>query len=149
MRNPANELRHSRLHLASGLVGERDSEDVVRRDAEVADEVCDPVGQHPRLARTSTRDDENRPIGSCNGLALCRIEMLKERGFGHGGECNKGPTTTESKPKPVSESSIRCEADSLSELAQYTAVTSRFDPQGRHKNDAHRCAELSGGQAAE
>ena len=149
MRNPSDELRHTLFHLSSGFVRERDRKDVVRRYSEVTDEVCDPVGQDPSLTGTSTRDDEDRPIGGRNGLALRRIEMLKERGFGHGGECNEGPTTTESMPNSVSESTIPRALDSLTELAQRPAVTSRFNAKGRHENQAHRGPKLSGGQAAE
>ena len=43
------------LHLARGLVGERDREDLERRHVELADEVREPVREHPRSCPSPRR----------------------------------------------------------------------------------------------
>ena len=49
------------LHLVGGLVGERDGQDLERRDALAPDQVGDAVGEHPGLARARAGDDQQRP----------------------------------------------------------------------------------------
>ena len=50
-------------HLRRGLVRERDREDLVRLDAELAEQVGDAVGEHARLPGAGAGDDEQRPLG--------------------------------------------------------------------------------------
>jgi quercetin dioxygenase-like cupin family protein len=74
-------------HLAGGLVGEGDREDLERVDVVITDQVGDPVGEHPGLARPRTGDDEHRSLDGLDRLALRGVEPLEQRGrFGrHGG----------------------------------------------------------------
>ena len=71
---------HPALHLVGGLVGERDGEDLERRDVVVADQMGDPVGQNPGLARPGTGDDEQRTRVVGDRLPLHRIEALERVG---------------------------------------------------------------------
>ena len=48
------------LHLGGGLVGEGDREDRPRVGLALRDDPGDPPGQHPRLARAGSGDDEQR-----------------------------------------------------------------------------------------
>ena len=70
----ADELRDPLAHLARGLVGERDREDLERRRAELGDEVREAVREHPGLARTRARDHEHRAGRQRDGLVLGRVQ---------------------------------------------------------------------------
>ena len=61
-------------HLAGRLVGERDREDLARLDRAGRDQVGDPVGQHPRLARAGAGEDQQRPVAVGDGLALGLVQ---------------------------------------------------------------------------
>ena len=50
----------------------------------ILDQVSDPAGQHPGLARSGTGNDEDRPVNGSDGLTLGRVEPLKKVGFRHG-----------------------------------------------------------------
>ncbi len=63
------------LHLAGGLVGERDREDAPRRHA-TAQKLGDAMGEHPSLARSGARQDQERPVAVHNGRRLRRIEPV-------------------------------------------------------------------------
>ena len=82
--HPAHQLADPLLHLVGGLVGEGDRQDRVGRHLEVADQMGDPVGEHPGLARTGPGDHQHRPVGGGDRLALGGIEIVEERGLGHG-----------------------------------------------------------------
>ena len=59
-RDRADERADALLHLARGLVGERDREQLERGDPALGDQVRDAVGEQPGLARTRAGDDEDR-----------------------------------------------------------------------------------------
>jgi hypothetical protein len=61
------------LHFARGLVRERDSQNVLRRDA-LGDEVRDAVGDDACLARARARQDQNRAVDGFSGLTLLRVQ---------------------------------------------------------------------------
>ena len=65
-------------HLGRGLVGERDRKNL-RRMHTFMDEVRDPVGEHPRLARTGAGHHEQRPLIVNHGIKLIRVQSLNER----------------------------------------------------------------------
>ena len=67
------------LHLARGLVGERDGEDATRIDPVLIDEARDARREHARLARARTGEDQQRSIDVQHGLALRRVEPLEQR----------------------------------------------------------------------
>jgi hypothetical protein len=69
-----DEVSDPLLHLARGLVGERDREDLAGLGVPGAQQVGDPVREHPRLARTGARDDEQRTALVDDGLALRAVE---------------------------------------------------------------------------
>ena len=78
-----DEPGHPLAHLLGGLVGERDRQDLERRDTPGADEEGDPVGQHPGLAGAGPGDDEERAGLVEHGVALVRVqtdEQLLGRG---------------------------------------------------------------------
>src|SRR3712207_3081837 len=62
------------LHLPGGLVGEGDRQDLAGLHAAGAEQVGDPVGQHPGLARAGTGDDEQRAALVDDGLPLRPVE---------------------------------------------------------------------------
>ena len=64
-------------HLAGGLVRERDREDLVRLHALRRQQVRDAVGEDARLAGAGAGDDEERPFGREDGLALGGIQVCE------------------------------------------------------------------------
>jgi hypothetical protein len=64
-------------HLAGGLVGERDRENVFRIDAVVLDQMRDARREHAGLARARTRQHEHRAFEMQHRFALGRIEAAK------------------------------------------------------------------------
>ena len=73
------QLLHPPRHLARGLVGERDGEDVPRMHTAHAEEPRDPVGDDARLAAAGAREHEDRPVVRRDGVALRRIQLGEER----------------------------------------------------------------------
>src|SRR6478672_4198350 len=79
------DLAHALLHLARGLVGEGDGEDLARPGFPSRDEMGESGGQRGRLSRAGTRKDEHWTLGCQHGFALGRIQALQ---IGWGGmEC--------------------------------------------------------------
>ncbi len=72
------------LHLAGGLVGERDREQAERGDPAFGDQVRDPVGEDARLAGARAGHDEQRAVGCTRSFALDRVEAGEEIGGGLG-----------------------------------------------------------------
>ncbi|MGC0428154.1 hypothetical protein RKD32_004509 [Streptomyces sp. SAI-195] len=81
----ADELLHALLHLARGLVGEGDREDLAGVDVPVGQQVGDAVGEHAGLAGTGTGHDEQRRTGVDDGGPLVLVQPLQERGGVQGG----------------------------------------------------------------
>ena len=65
-------------HLAGRLVGERDGQDLAGRDAALGQQVGDPVGEHPGLARARPGHDEQRAALVHDGSALLRVQPVQE-----------------------------------------------------------------------
>ena len=70
----ADEADDPLAQLGGGPVRERDREDPPRRDALDADEVRDPVGEDPRLARAGAGQDQQRPLGRRDRAGLLGVE---------------------------------------------------------------------------
>ena len=65
-------------HLLRRLVRERDREDLVRARHPRALEKRDPMRQHPRLARSRARQDQQRALAVGDRLALRRVEARQQ-----------------------------------------------------------------------
>ncbi|MGY3680304.1 hypothetical protein ACVWXU_003927 [Streptomyces sp. TE33382] len=76
----ADELLDTLLHLARGLVGEGDREDLAGVHPALGEQMGDPVGQHPGLARAGPGDDEQRRTGVHHGGALLGVQPVEQRG---------------------------------------------------------------------
>ena len=74
-RRPPEHPREPFPHLPCGLVRERDGEDLVRLHAARADEMCDPIGEDPRLPGPRSRDDEERAFGRQHRVALRFVQV--------------------------------------------------------------------------
>ncbi len=72
-----NQVSDPRLHLAGGLVRERDREEFERRDTAI-DEVRDSVGQEAGLARTGAGDNEHGTIRRTHRITLDRIQPFEK-----------------------------------------------------------------------
>jgi hypothetical protein len=84
-------LVHARLHFARGFVGERNSENIIRRDA-AGDKMRNSTRNDARLARARAGENQHRTGGGFDGLALGWIEQEKRKGgilrrCGLSGEC--------------------------------------------------------------
>ena len=72
------ERRQPRPHLAGGLVGERDDQDVAWPDHAGGERVADASRDDPRLAAARAGQDAQRAGRDEDGLALGRIEVGQE-----------------------------------------------------------------------
>ena len=136
---PADQALDPLGHLARGLVRERDREDRVRRDAVLADQVRDAVGERPRLARSRAGHDQHGALGVQDGLGLDRVQVLEQGGDGgHGSD-----SRCRARPAKAGTAKLRrtCEmADDLADVRTWdedtlgdlkTAMRNRRKRQGR------------------
>ena len=75
----AGDLRHALLHLARGLVGEGDGEDLARPRLASGDEVGEARGERRGLSSARAGKDEHRAFGRQHGVALRRVEAAADR----------------------------------------------------------------------
>ena len=66
----------ARPHLLRGLVREGDGEHFVRLRVAVADEIRDAAGDDARLARSRAGEDQQRPVGVQDRVALFGVQRL-------------------------------------------------------------------------
>ncbi len=82
----AEEACHAVLHLARGLVGEGDGQDLVRPRLAGVEKVRDPGGERAGLAGARAREHQDRAIQRQHRLALRRVQpvevRLRPRGHG-------------------------------------------------------------------
>ena len=76
-------------HLAGRLVGEGDGQDLVRRHVPRGQQVGDPVGEHPGLARARAGHDKQRAALVHDGSALLRIESVEKGIYREGGHLHR------------------------------------------------------------
>jgi hypothetical protein len=65
------------LHLAGGLVGEGDGEDLRRPGEAERQDVGDAGGQHARLAGAGAGQHEDRALGGLDGAALLLVQAFQ------------------------------------------------------------------------
>ena len=66
---------HALGHLAGSLVGEGNGQNRLRRDAFFADQPGDAAGDHPRLARAGSGENQQGAFGGFDGCALFRVQI--------------------------------------------------------------------------
>jgi hypothetical protein len=71
----ADQLIYALGHLRGSLVRERHRQHGISRNPSILNQMSYAVGNYPRFARTSARQDEHRPIHGLNGFALLGIEF--------------------------------------------------------------------------
>ncbi len=71
----AEEMLEPLLHLAGGLVRERDREELVRLRTDRVDQVGDAIRQDARLPGARAGDHEQRPFRGEDGLALGGVQV--------------------------------------------------------------------------
>ena len=72
------------LHFARGLVGEGHCEDFARACTARCEDMRNTCGQHARLARASTRQNQYRTIKFGYGFALFGVQTVEIGGAGQG-----------------------------------------------------------------
>ena len=72
-------------HLARGLVGEGDGEDLARPGFAGGDQVGEAGGERGGLSRARTGEHQHRPLGGEHGFPLRRVQALQICGFGSEG----------------------------------------------------------------
>ena len=78
-RDGPDEALDALLHLAGGLVGEGDGEDLVGLHVVRLDQVGDAVGEHARLAGAGAGEDQQRALEVRDGRALRLVEAGEQR----------------------------------------------------------------------
>ncbi len=76
----ADELGHPLLHLAGGLVGKGDCEDLARTGTPLGQQVRHPAGKHAGLARAGAGHDQQRAAVVHDGRPLLRVEAVEQCG---------------------------------------------------------------------
>ena len=91
----ADQVSDPLAHLARGLVGEGDGQDLPRPRPVGGQDVGQTGGQDPRLARARARQHQNRPVRDLDRTALFRIEsgQIVVAAARHGGAINPGKVT--------------------------------------------------------
>ena len=85
-------------HLARGLVGEGDGEDLARPGAAGGDQMGEASGERGGLAGAGAGEDQHRSFGRQHGLALRRVQagqIGRVRGGGEFGHVARGRAATE------------------------------------------------------
>ena len=72
------ELVDALAHLVGRLVGEGDAQDVPRQDAQLIDQVGEPVGQGPGLAGARPSDHPDKALGGGDRLTLGGIQFSQQ-----------------------------------------------------------------------
>ena len=101
------EIADALAHLARGLVGEGDGENLARPGFASGDQMGEARGQRRGLAGAGAGEDEDRPFGGQHGLALRRVQALQISGLrsragdsgtvrGRGRGTERQPTSAES-----------------------------------------------------
>ena len=100
LRHRPNEGADAVAHLAGGLVGEGDGQDLERRQAVMVDQVGDAMGEHAGLARPRPGHHQKRSAGMGDRLVLGRVQVLQNRRLRHRGSpyCRR-PTPLECLPR--------------------------------------------------
>ena len=70
----ADQRADALLHFARGLVGEGDAKNLPRPGAARGEDVCEPRGQHARLAGSRAGQHQHRPVHGLDRLALLRVQ---------------------------------------------------------------------------
>ena len=70
------QIRHAPHHFPGGLVGERQQQDAVRRNA-LLQQVGHAVGERARLARARAGDDQRRPRRRGDGGELLLVQFAR------------------------------------------------------------------------
>ncbi len=73
----ADELADAVLHLAGGLVGEGDGEDLAGARLAGGEQVRDARGEHARLAGARAGEHQHRPLGGLHREALLGIQLVE------------------------------------------------------------------------
>ena len=82
----AQQVEHPAFHLAGGLVGEGDRQDLVGAHAQLADQVGDALGEHAGLAGAGAGQHQHRPKPGGDSLLLLRVESSQKI---HAAHCNR------------------------------------------------------------
>jgi hypothetical protein len=74
-RDTSHELLDAFAHLAGGLVGERDRENLTRQRLARGQQVGDPVRENARLSGAGAGEHQERPLTVRNRLPLRRVQL--------------------------------------------------------------------------
>jgi hypothetical protein len=101
----ADQFFDALAHFGGGLVCEGHREDGFRHHPLVLDEVGDAVGDDARLAAARAGEDQHRALGSFDGLALLRVELIEKRQCGSGSGSDDSilqdaPAAERRRPRP-------------------------------------------------
>ena len=105
LHGPADGCPDAVLHLARGLVGEGDGEDLARPRAPGGEDVGDARREHARLARARAGEDEEGALGGLDRLALLRVQALENSRAGGGrrrgrrGRARRCPAAFRARPR--------------------------------------------------
>ena len=88
----ADQLRHPFAHLGGGLVGEGDGQDLPGTHVAGSQQVGDPPGEHRRLSRTRSGDDQQRSALVQHGLTLLGVQAVEQLGRARGWP-DRGPVS--------------------------------------------------------
>jgi hypothetical protein len=81
LHHAADQRADAVLHLARGLIGEGDGQDLPRPGAPCGENVRQPRGQHARLAGARARQHQHRAFGRLHRLALFLVQPGEIRGL--------------------------------------------------------------------
>ena len=71
----ARHATNALAHFVGRFVAERDAQNIARQNAQVVDQVREPVRERARFARTRTRDHANEALSRGNGFELRSVQL--------------------------------------------------------------------------
>ncbi len=93
------QLAHPVAHFFRGLVSEGNRENVSRPDATFRDQVRDSMRNHPRLAGTGARQNQQRPVAGSHSFALLRIKLREKFSHSSGYRCHLSTRVPFTEPR--------------------------------------------------
>ena len=74
----AQQFLDTRLHFTRGFVGKRHSQDAIRPDAFVRNQICNALSQRPRLSEAGPASTNTGPFPAVTAFLCCGLSLSRK-----------------------------------------------------------------------